>query len=96
MSLIRGPLFSNSLFVTELVILCFCVLFGSCLVATTTTVDCRERLVPKICHVNYYHGVFADRKHCMFLIRKNFPVVHDLYFKVTYPLRGLVFINFTL
>jgi len=43
---------SASLFVTGLVILCFCVLFGSCLVVSTSAIDSLERPVPEItCYV---------------------------------------------
>ena len=36
------------MFVIGLVILCFCVLFGSCLVVSTSAIDCLERLVPEV------------------------------------------------
>jgi len=47
-----------SLFVIGLVILCFCVLYGCCLVVSTSAMDCLERLVPKmtccVCHSPFF------------------------------------------
>ena len=49
-------LMRSSLFVTGLVILCFCALFCCCLVVITSTIDCLERLVAEItCYkITYY------------------------------------------
>ena len=58
------------MFVIELAVLCFCVLFGCCLVAVTNTIDCLERSVSEmICYVscvtlNSTHSLTLTRMMC--------------------------------
>jgi len=50
-----------SLFVIELV-LCFYVLFGSCLVVSSSAIECLERLVPEM--TGYVSSEMLSSTHC--------------------------------